>query len=166
MVTVSMRTAILVVVIAACARSPKATREALVISDTGTLTTENRFLDGTGMEVGFFDPAAREAVIRSFRIPTRFTRTNDGISVELDSLGPFIVHVKGDDITIENANVTKPLVAKLSGFHGDRWLELAALVTAIPVFPAHAPIDAGVDSAAAGPEVPPPPPPPNPHFHP
>ena len=157
-----MRTAILVVVMSACSRSPKATREPLTISDTCTLTSANRVLDETGTDVGVFDRAAREVTVGSLRVPVRFTKKPDGIVVELQGLGPFIVHVRAEDITIENANVTKPLVARLSGFHGN-WLELAALVTAIPILPVHEQIDAGVGSGAAGPEVPPPPPPPPPH---
>ncbi len=158
-----MRTAVLLVVITACSRSPKAAREPLVISDTCTLTVANHVLDETGADVGTYDPATREVTVGSLRVPVGFTKAPDGIVVELQGLGPFIVHVHGDEITIDNAHVTKPLVARLSGFHGDRWLELAALVTAIPILPVHEQIDAGVDSGAAGPEVPPPPPPPPPH---
>jgi hypothetical protein len=161
-----MRAAIVLVAIAACSRSPKAAREPLVISDTCTLTTENHVLDETGADVGTYDPATREVTVGSIRLPVQFTKKPDGIDVELPGLGPFIVRVDGDNITVSVAQVTKPLVARLSGFHGTRWLELAALVTAIPILPAHEPIDAGVDSGAAGPEVPPPPPPPNPHFNP
>lgn len=161
-----MRAAILLVAIAACSRTPKAAREPLVISETCTLTTANHVLDETGADVGIYDPTAHEVSVGSIRLPVRFSMTTDGIQVEVEMLGPFIVHLHGDDITVDNRNVTKPLVAHLSGFHGNRWTELAALVTAIPILPAHEPIDAGVDSGAAGPEVPPPPPPPNPHLNP
>jgi hypothetical protein len=158
-----MRTLALLIAMTACSRTPKSAPEPLVISDTCTLTTENHVLDETGADVGTFDPATREVTVGSIRLPVRFTKKPDGIEVEVEQIGPFIVHLHGNDITIDNAHVTKPLVARLSGFHVDRWLELAALVTAIPILPVHEPIDAGVDSGAAGPEVPPPPPPPPPH---
>lgn len=139
----------------ACSSGHKATQQPLVIDGVCSLTTSDHVLDKGGTDVGLFDRARREVAIGSIRQPVKFTTEGEGIVVASE-LHPIHVQVTGDRLRIDDKDL-----AVIEGFDKSRWLDLAALVTAIPALPVREAVDAGIDSAG-GDDVPPPPPPPPP----
>lgn len=153
---IAMRSLILCLLIA-CSRKKHEVVPLRIDDEQGkaiaTLTVDHRVLDATGHDVGVFDPVAREVTIGAIRQPVKFTNVKNRVDV-VTQLGTLNVVVTGERVSLDGKSF-----GRLSGFH-DNWLELAALMTAIPALPVPKPIDAGLDATSE--DVPPPPPPPPP----